>query len=225
MDTFLRCLVAGFLAHLQGKVSWVNEFSSGPVDVVVPFYYSLTGSDRFIQDAFMDDAAGKRVENTTDVIPRGMVAMKSFNAKAAEFSNPNVPMLLTRTKDGTMERVIVDVKPIPVKITFEVKIRVDSEGDFFECWQRVMDTMWLYRSFSFEYQRLKVDADVSSPSDYEDPTIREFGLKDDNVLDMTLSMEVHTMYPVINWAKARPALGAEWKANVWDKRKKQNNMP
>ena len=219
----MRCLIAGFLEHLQGKVHWVNEFTSGPVQVQVPFYFSLTGNDRFIQDAFVDDAAGMRVENNTDPIPRGIVSVKSFVAKPAEFSNPNVPLLLNRENNDQLERVIVEVKPVPVKVSFEVKIRLDSERDFFECWQRVMDTMWFYRSFSFEYMRIKIDADVSAPSDFENPVLREFDLKSDGAVDMSLTMEVHSMYPIIRWDEAAAARPVEWVTQVWDKRKTDNN--
>ena len=217
--TYLRCLIAGFLDHLRGKVRWVNEFTTGPVEVVVPFYYSLAGNDRFVQDAFFDDAAGKRVESNTDQIPRGVISIKNFAAKGGEFSNPNVPLLLNHERGDQLERVIVDVKPVPVTVSFEVKIVLDSERDFFECWQRLMDTMWVYRSFAYEYQRVRLDADVGTPSDYENPTVREYDLKTDGAIVMTLTMDVHTMYPIISWDRATPARPVDWNAKVWEKRR------
>ena len=54
-ETFLRDLTICLLDTLEGRVKWVNRFTSGDVQVNVPFYYSLTGDDRFLLDAFTDD--------------------------------------------------------------------------------------------------------------------------------------------------------------------------
>ena len=54
-DVFFRDLTVCVLDTLEGQVKWLNRFSSGDVFVQVPFYYSLTGDERFLLDSFADD--------------------------------------------------------------------------------------------------------------------------------------------------------------------------
>ena len=91
-DVFFRDLTVCVLDTLEGQVRWVNRFSSGDIPVNVPFYYSLTGDERFLLDSFQDDIVSENrfIELNTDIIPRGHLTMTGFNIKSDEFANPNV---------------------------------------------------------------------------------------------------------------------------------------
>ena len=52
---FLRDLTICVLDTVEGEVRWTNRFSSGDREVKVPFYYSMTGDERFLLDSFSDD--------------------------------------------------------------------------------------------------------------------------------------------------------------------------
>jgi hypothetical protein len=54
-DVFFRDLTVCVLDTLEGQIKWLNRFSSGDKFVQVPFYYSLTGDERFLLDSFQDD--------------------------------------------------------------------------------------------------------------------------------------------------------------------------
>jgi hypothetical protein len=60
------------LILLEGEISWYYEFSSGTREVNVPFYYSLTGDEKFVIDTFVDDVVSdnRKTELNTDQIPR-----------------------------------------------------------------------------------------------------------------------------------------------------------
>ena len=63
-DVFFRDLTVCVLDTLEGQVKWINRFTSGDVFVQVPFYYSLTGDERFLLDSFADDIVSeKRARN------------------------------------------------------------------------------------------------------------------------------------------------------------------
>ena len=71
-DVFFRDLTVCVLHTLEGQVKWINRFSSGDVFVQVPFYYSLTGDERFLLDSFSDDIVSENrfVELNTDYFRR-----------------------------------------------------------------------------------------------------------------------------------------------------------
>ena len=91
-DVFFRDLTVCVLDTFEGQVKWINRFSSGDKYVEVPFYYSMTGDERFLLDSFTDDIASdaRYVELNTDMIPRGHITMTGFNIREDEFANPNV---------------------------------------------------------------------------------------------------------------------------------------
>jgi hypothetical protein len=218
-DVFLRVVTAALIKHLTGRFKWVNRFSHGDVDVSVPFYFSLTGDQQFILDAFTDDVAWKRVQLNTDEIPRGIVSPKSFAAVTAQFSNPNVPVLLNRNnKDNIPERVVVPIRPIPTKITYECKIQLESEVDVFKCWEQLMTMSWVYRYFTYEFSNMPIQAVVSLPENFEDVRLRESDFKTNGRVDMAFDLEVVTYYPAVDWAEAKPAFPVEWVVRAFDKR-------
>ena len=80
-NVFLRDLTTCVLFNLEGQLKWTNKFTSGDVNVEVPFYYSLVGDERFLLDSFQDDIASSNrfIELNTDIIPRGHVTLKGFS--------------------------------------------------------------------------------------------------------------------------------------------------
>ena len=91
-DVFFRDLTLCVLDTLEGEVKWVNRFSQGDREVTVPFYYSMTGDERFLLDSFNDDIVSNNrfVDLNTDIVPRGHLTMTGYDIKGDEFANPNI---------------------------------------------------------------------------------------------------------------------------------------
>jgi hypothetical protein len=68
-EVFFRDLTVCVLDTLEGRLNWINRFSSGNVPVNVPIYYSMTGDDRFLLDSFQDDIVSENryVELNTEL--------------------------------------------------------------------------------------------------------------------------------------------------------------
>lgn len=217
-DAFMRTCMVGLLSMLKDRVQWTNRFSHGDRQVTVPFYYSMTGDERFLLDLFVDDAADKRVELGVQTVPRGVLSLKQADIKMDEFTNPNVPLLLNRSVGGLEERVRVPTRPVPMKFTVELSIKVASERDFFVCWQKMVDTCWSYRYFTFEYDRAFCQAVVRKPDGIENTVQRDYQTvgSDDSSITLKLTAEVHTIYPSLDWKRATPARPTDWHAVVYD---------
>ena len=86
-DVFFRDLTVCVLDTMEGRIKWVNKFSSGDVPVDVPFYYSVTGDERFLLDSFQDDIVSNNryIELNTDIIPRGHLTLTNWSIKSDEF--------------------------------------------------------------------------------------------------------------------------------------------
>lgn len=196
-DVFFRDLTACVLDTLEGQIRWVNRFSSGDVAVNVPFYYSLTGDERFLLDSFQDDIVSENrfVELNTDIIPRGHITLTGFNIKSDEFANPNVWLRMVVENEVEIRKILTKVRAVPITVNYDLDILLVSEVDIFKCSQAVMDTLWLYKYMYFEYNFMNIDAVILMPDSNSIEIAREKNLTSDNTIKMKVSFEVHTYYP------------------------------
>jgi len=196
-DVFFRDLTVCVLDTLEGQVKWVNRFSSGDVPVNVPFYYSLTGDERFLLDSFSDDVVSENrfVELNTDIVPRGHLTMTGFNIKSDEFANPNVWLRMVVENEVEIRKVLARVRAIPITVSYELTILLSSEVDTFKCSQAIMDTLWIYKFMYFEHNFMNIDAVIIMPDTNQIQMAREKNLTSDNNITLKASFEVHTYYP------------------------------
>lgn len=196
-DVFFRDLTVCVLDTLEGQVNWINRFSSGDVYVQVPFYYSLTGDERFLLDTFADDIVSENrfVELNTDMIPRGHLTMTGFNIKSDEFANPNVWLRMVVENEVEIRKVLAKVRAIPITVSYELTIKLSSEIDTFKCSQALMDTMWIYKFMYFEHNFMNIDAVIIMPDTNQITVSREKSLSSDNNIELKATFEVQTYYP------------------------------
>jgi hypothetical protein len=196
-DVFFRDLTVCVLDTLEGQVKWVNRFSSGDVFVQVPFYYSLTGDERFLLDSFQDDVVSENrfVELNTDIIPRGHLTMTGFNIKSDEFANPNVWLRMVVENEQEIRKVLAKVRAIPISVTYDLTITLSNEIDTFKCSQAIMDTLWIYKFMYFEHNFMNIDAVILMPDTNQIEMGREKNLTSDNNITLKASFTVETYYP------------------------------
>ena len=202
-DVFYRDLTTCVLDTLEGEIRWINRFSSGDREVNVPFYYSMTGDERFLLDSFNDDivSSNRFVDVNTDVIPRGHLTLTGFDIRSDEFANPNVWLKMVVENKEEIRKMLTKVKAIPISAKYDLSILLSSEIDVFKCSQAIMDTIWLYRFMYFEYNFMNIDAVMIIPDSNQIEISREKSLSSENTIKLTLSFEVQTYYPAFRKPK------------------------
>lgn len=196
-DVFFRDLTVCVLDTLEGQVRWVNRFSSGDVPVNVPFYYSLSGDERFLLDSFSDDVVSENrfVELNTDIVPRGHLTLTGFNIRSDEFANPNVWLKMVVENEVEIRKVLARVRAIPITVSYELTILLTSEIDTFKCSQAIMDTLWIYKFMYFEHNFMNIDAVIIMPDTNQIQMARDKNLTSDNNITLKASFDVQTYYP------------------------------
>lgn len=196
-DTFFRDLTVCVLDTLENQIRWVNRFSSGDYEVNVPFYYSLTGDERFLLDSFQDDIVSENrfIELNTDIIPRGHLTLKDISVKSEEFKNPNVWLRMVVENDEEIKKVLSKIRAIPITVSYSLEILLSTEIDIFKCTQALLDTMWLYKYMYFEYNFMHIDAIMVLPDQNSIEINREKNLTSDNNIKMSINFNVETFYP------------------------------
>lgn len=205
-DVFFRDLTVCVLDTLEGQIRWVNRFSSGDFPVEVPFYYSLTGDERFLLDSFQDDIVSENrfIELNTDVIPRGHLTMKSFNITSDEFANPNVWLRMVVENEFEIRKILAKVRAVPIVVDYDLTILLSNEIDTFKCSQAIMDTLWIYKFMYFEHNFMNIDAVMLLPDTNQIEINREKNLSSDNTIKLTVSFQVQTYYPAFRKDRVNP---------------------
>jgi hypothetical protein len=206
-DVFFRDLTVCVLDTLEGQIRWVNRFSSGDFPVNVPFYYSLTGDERFLLDTFADDIVSENrfIELNTDIIPRGHLTMKSFNITSDEFANPNVWLKMVVENEFEIRKILAKVRAVPIVVDYDLTILLSNEIDTFKCSQAIMDTLWIYKFMYFEHNFMNIDAVMLLPDTNQIEINREKNMTSDNTIKLTVSFQVQTYYPAFRKDRVSPS--------------------
>ena len=215
-DVFLRNVIVGYLGFLNERFFWYNKTETGPIKVPIPFYYSLTGDTRYINDAFLDDTPQQRVIGNVDPIPRGVLKLNSWAVKTDEFCNPNVWLNVNKEIDGELQQIVTQTKAVPVKLVFDIDMVCDAELDIFKSWQTYMENLFMYRYFSFDYKRLPINAVFNFAGETENTTIREQKFGDLSAYVSKYTIEVHTFFPIFDLENKFLANKAvQWILRIW----------
>lgn len=198
-DNFIRMTTIALCKVLATKVRWINRWSDGKkIRVLIPFYTSFAGQERFMLDAFVDDVVSNRVELNTDQKQRGIITFKGGSQRDDEFANPN-QFLAKETKINDEFKTIVSrTKAVPITLSYDVLIKLDNEWEVDICYTKILDVLYNYRFFYVNYFGMKIDAHFKLPSEGGIEIPREINLGSDNTITIKFSLEISTYYPVFN---------------------------
>jgi hypothetical protein len=216
-DVFIRTVTAAVLDILEGEIYWEYNFSAGTVGVDVPFYYSMTGDERFLLDTFVDDVVSdnRKVELNTDQIPRGMITWNGWNISTDEINNPNVWMKVALEDKDEIKNVLARVRPYPVVMRYDMSILLNNENDVFKCAEAVLDTLGIHKYFQFQYRMMNIMGVINLPEDHQYEKERTINLSSKNEVKFNLNFEVRTSYPAFRKPK-RATRGIELNDNWSD---------
>lgn len=235
-NVFFRMLHISLARTLNRRLRWINYFSDDKKCVVVPMYLSFAGSERFLLDSFLDDVTDERVELNTDQIPRGIITPTSFSTVSGEFANPNIYIPKNTKIHNEYKKIITKVFAIPINVSYDIEIRLDSEVDIYKCSEKVLDLMFNYRFFNMDFFGIKVENALELPDDRQIQLPRDNGidLTSENIKSINFSLSVRSYYP--SWRVDTDEVECEntefenikrvyWKAYVHDYDKLDEDLP
>lgn len=195
-DNFFRMVGVSLVKTLHTSITWINYFSDKRIRVVVPFYLSLPGSEKYLLDAFVDDIVDSRIELNTDQIPRGIVTFNSFSTDINQFANPNQYLKNKRNVNGQMKEFLQRTKAVPVKINYDIDIVLMTEIDTLKCSEKLLTTFYNYMFFNIDYYGMKIDAVFNLPDDKDIQIEREQNMDSDVKKHIKFPLTVDTYYPI-----------------------------
>lgn len=201
-DVFLRSLIIGMLRTLNEKLTYTQVNDQQQVlEVFVPFLYSMTGDESFLQDFFLhyEDCDGNDVfaEGNYDVIPRGIVNLTGVQIDTSALTNGYVRATYNQEDvKGQMRAFSSYLKSIPLTGTFSVVIKTDTLLDAFKLFQSTLLTFYKVTQFSFEYGGMKIPVQVGFPESYDNDKQQEFTYQTiQKRIQFSFNLQFQSFYP------------------------------
>lgn len=200
-EVFMRNLIISMLRSMNDKVTYfqVND-QQEVLQVYVPFYFSLTGDEPFLQDEFLKyvvcETDQPLAEGNFDVLPRGMVVYKTSTIDVQALTNKYVRMSYTQEDaKGEMKTLSAYTNGIPLSISFDVMMKVDTLLDGFKLYQSVIRTFYKTYSFSFDFEGMRIPANIGFPENYDIQKPFEFTYAQNEPIQFNFSVEIETYLP------------------------------
>jgi hypothetical protein len=197
-NTILRYVIVSTLAELKNKIFYYNKIDEDTLQKVsVPFYYSVTGNERFLMDSFVYDSIleDKAVGNY-ETVPRGVLKLNSLAVNASLQTNKFVRGEFVRESHGVLKTFIVNTSFLPIDLTFEVTVVCSSNMEMLKVTESILSKLYKAITFSVDLGMFRVQAIMSVPEDFSQEKIFDFGLNDKKEFNVTFNIDVQSFIPV-----------------------------
>jgi hypothetical protein len=213
-----RAVIVGLVNLLNTVVQYDNILGDNTFDrVTVPFFYSMTGDERFLQDFFLewsDCVHPKHADGNYDVIPRGIVTLTSNTINTSAMTHRFVRGSYAKEVDGQLQTYNAFLNSIPLAMQFDVVIEADTNLDAFKIQQSIIETFYKTQVYSVSYKGFRVPCQVGFPEDYGLEKTFEFTYQTESKIEVKFQLAVETYMPVIdptternNWNRITTAGG------------------
>ena len=199
-NVVLRYIIVSLLAELRDKVYYYDRISEDEtIKHNVPFIYSISGNERFLQDNFVYDnlEEGKAIGDY-EVVPRGMVQLDNLSIDSSSITNKFVRSELVKEIDGKLKTVTVDVVYLPINMTFNTTVICSNNLEMLKLTESVMSKLYKATLFQVDLGMFRVQASMQVPDDYAQERLFEFELNDKKEFNVTFPIEVKSFLPVLS---------------------------
>lgn len=197
-NTILRYVIVATLAELRDKVFYYNRLDEDTLQKInVPFYYSVTGDERFLMDNFVYDAIedNKAVGNY-EVVPRGILQISSIGIESGSQTNKFVKGEFVREVNGILRTFSLDTNFIPLNMTFSVTVVCSNNLEMLKITESIISKLYKTTTYSVDLGMFRIQAGMAIPEDYSQDKLFEFALSDKKEFNVTFDIEVQSFIPV-----------------------------
>ena len=197
-NTILRYVIVATLAELRDKVFYYNRIDEDTLQRInVPFYYSVTGNERFLLDNFVYDAiADGKAVGDYEVVPRGVLQLSSLSIDSGSQTNKFIKGEFVREVCGNLRTFALDTNFLPLNMTFGVTVVCSNNLEMLKVTESILSKLYKTTVYSVDLGMFRVQASMAVPQDYSQEKLFEFGLNDKKEFNVTFDIEVQSFVPV-----------------------------
>lgn len=190
--SFLRHIITALLQELNNKVYFYNVLDEDTKEkIYVPFYYSVTGQERFLLDNFLFDnvAEGKAIGDY-DRTPRGVIQLDSSSIDSASLTNKFVRTQIIRPYKGQLKTFALMTQAIPITLSFSTIVVVNNTIELFKVTESLISSLYKNNLFYVDYGGFQAQSNFALPEDLGQEQLFEYGFTDRKEYKVSFSLEV-----------------------------------
>jgi len=194
----LRYIIVATLAELRERIYFYNRVSEdSQVKIPVPFYFSVSGNERFLLDVFKFGAeeAGEAVGDY-EVVPRGVMQLTGGGIESGSMTNKFVRSEFVREFDGQLKTFSLETAFLPIQLDFDCTIVCSNNTEMLKVTESVMSKLYASTRYQVDLGMMRVEASLTVPEEYNQTRLFEFGLNDKKEFNVEFSVQVKTFMPV-----------------------------
>ena len=197
-----RAVIAGMLGVLNNNIKydqvWSNEETE---EVEVPWFYNQSGDERFMQDFYThyaDCDFPKPADGNFDQIPRGIITYTGSDIDSNRITNRFVQGRYVKEVDGKLQSYVSFLYSIPLSITFECELWVDTQITALKIEQEIRETFYKTKTFYVYYKGMRLGCTSGFPETITTDKLIEYSFEDTNKIKLNFSIEVEAYQPVFD---------------------------
>lgn len=203
-DVYFRNVMVGLLATLYDSIKWYNQTGRGVSDkreIKVPFYFSTTGTERYLQDNFLNnidfDPQLLEAESFYNKIPRGICDFSGISIETSAIVNKFVRMnRLKQEEDGTLNTYNYETYMVPMIMNVDCTIYLDSILDQLKCSEAIIKTFYKNKVYQVDIGYTRIPCLIMFPDDLANERTVEFTFNDKKEFKVTFSLQIKSHLPI-----------------------------
>ena len=205
-DVIIRANIVGLVNELNTRITFEQTWEDDRKEIIrVPFYYAMSGDERFLQDYFSNwsDCAPDFIEGETDPIPRGTVYLQGVSVLSGNLTSRYVRGYYTKEVDGELKQYNSYINSIPIQLNFNAEILTDTSIDSFKIIQSIIANLYRTIVFSVNFKGFRVPTQAGFPDNFDPQKQFEFTYGEPNRLKIAFSVELQTYLPIPDTTQER----------------------
>jgi hypothetical protein len=203
-DVTIRNILIGCLATLHENMFWYNQVGSDVSErrlVKVPFYFSTTGTERYLQDNFLNnidfDPENLQAETFYNTIPRGIVDLTGISVEAQNIVNKYIRMNhQVQEEDGTLNTYNTEAFWVPIVLDLDIKVYTDSILDQLKCTEAIIKAFFKSKAYQVDVAYTRIPSLIVFPDEYGNERTIEFSFTDKREFVTTFSLQIKSHIPI-----------------------------
>jgi hypothetical protein len=194
--SYSRHIIVAFLQELSDRVYWYNVIDEdSKIKINVPFYYSVTGQERFLLDNFLFDnlEEGKAIGDY-EKIPRGIVQLDSLAIDSESLINKFVRTQIIRPYQGQLKTFALLTQAIPVIFNFTTTVIVSNTIELFKASEALISSLYKNNIFYVDYGGFQAQSTFQLPPDFDKEQLFEYTFNDRKEYKISFTLEVRSFF-------------------------------
>lgn len=212
-NLFTRAIIAGVLNLLNNQLMYEQVHCDGEVDnIEVPWYYNMSGDERFMQDFFthyshcFNSKQPKPVSGNFDMIPRGVITYSGSTIAQDALTSRFVKGNFYKDVDGKLESYTSYLFSIPLNIQFSCDMWVDNFTNALRLEELIRETFYKTQTIYVYYKGMRIGAQVGFPESVTTTKTTAYSFETErNVVKLSFNLEVESYQPCFDKTAEYPS--------------------